>query len=312
MSTPNHTGTNTPRDLSGNRQKKFQNGWTEEQEKLLAKWADYASCYRWLHDRTEKKLSWYNNAITIPVIILSTITGTASVGLNGLVGDSPSGQKYGQISIGIVSLFTGILTTLGNFFRYAQNSEAHRVAAVSWGKFNRLITVELAQKPDDRMDSLDFLNICRQDLDRLIEQSPQVPNHVIELFESEFAHQDDLSKPDICNNIEHTNVYNNSKTRMKMMVTEMALNLRHKKKLMREEIIPELDGRIKRLIEASIKEYEIKNDKNNKYAFLSDVRKKLGEVVGSIQEIHVTETPKSPENTNLVIDIVGQEKRKAF
>ena len=170
MATPNSSGQNTPRDLSNNKVKKFQNGWTEEQEKLLAKWSDYAACYRWLHDRTEKKLSSKNNLITIPVIILSTITGTASVGLTGLVGDVPNGQKYGQVAIGMVSLFTGILTTLGNFFRYAQNSEAHRVAAVSWSKFNRLISVELAQKPDDRMDSLDFINICRQDLDRLIKR----------------------------------------------------------------------------------------------------------------------------------------------
>lgn len=314
------SGTNTPTDISGNKIKKFQNGWTEEQEILLAKWADYAACYRWLHDQTEKKLSRANNRITIPVIILSTIVGTASVGLNGLVGDIPNGQKYGQISIGIVSLFTGILTTLGNYFRYAQNSEAHKVAAVSWGKFNRLITVELAQKPDDRMDSLDFLNICRQDLDRLIEQSPQIPNDIILAFGKEFEHQDDLNKPDICNNIEHTNIYNNSKSRMKMMVAEMAMNLRHKKKLLREEVLPDLDRRIKDIIDVSIKEYEGKikkqKERDNQFTFLSEVRKKLGEVVGSIQDIHVSEkqddiaTSRTTDSTspqNVVIDIVGQD-----
>ena len=68
MATPTSSGQNTPRDLSNNKVKKFQNGWTEEQEKLLAKWSDYAACYRWLHDRTEKKLSNKNNLITIPVI----------------------------------------------------------------------------------------------------------------------------------------------------------------------------------------------------------------------------------------------------
>jgi len=303
-----NSGTNTPTDLSANKVKKFQNGWTEEQEILLAKWADYAACYRWLHDRTEKKLSRANNRITIPVIILSTIVGTASVGLNGLVGDIPNGQKYGQISIGIVSLFTGILTTLGNYFRYAQNSEAHKVAAISWGKFNRLITVELAQKPDDRMDSLNFLSICRQDLDRLIEQSPQVPNDIITLFAVEFEDQEELHRPDICNNIEHTTIYNNSKTRMKMMVAEMAMNLRHKKKLLREEILPDLDKRMKKIVEDSIKEYEVKiksqTEKDNHLTFLTDVRKKLGEVVGSMQEIHVSEVE------NVKVDIIGESAVK--
>jgi len=306
MSSQSGSGTHTPRDLSGNKARKFQNGWSQEQEILLSKWSDYASCYRWLHDRTEKKLSRANNRITIPVIILSTVTGTASVGLTGLVGDIPNGQKYGQIAIGLVSLFTGILTTLGNFFRYAQNSEAHRVSAVSWGKFNRLIAVELAQKPDDRLDSLDFLGICRQDLDRLIEQSPQIPDDIIRSFEKEFEHEQDLARPDICNNLEHTTVYNNSKTRMKMMVTEMALNLKHKKRILRDEILPDLDSRMKAIIDKSLKEYDekVKQDKNKapRDDFLLNVRKRLGEVVSNMEEIHISED-------NTVIDVVGSKKQ---
>jgi hypothetical protein len=306
MATPNSSGQNTPRDLSNNKVKKFQNGWTEEQEKLLAKWSDYAACYRWLHDRTEKKLSSKNNLITIPVIILSTITGTASVGLTGLVGDIPNGQKYGQVAIGMVSLFTGILTTLGNFFRYAQNSEAHRVAAVSWSKFNRLISVELAQKPDDRMDSLDFINICRQDLDRLIEQSPQIPDDVIDKFGREFDDQEDLSKPDICNNIEHTSVFNNSKTRMKMLVAELALNMRHKKRLLRDEVLPDLDKRMKELVDKTFRDYEKRineqKKEEDKFSFLSDVRKRLGEVVETIGDIHVSE-----QKENVVVNIPTEE-----
>jgi hypothetical protein len=306
MATPTSSGQNTPRDLSNNKVKKFQNGWTEEQEKLLAKWSDYAACYRWLHDRTEKKLSSKNNLITIPVIILSTITGTASVGLTGLVGDIPNGQKYGQVAIGMVSLFTGILTTLGNFFRYAQNSEAHRVAAVSWSKFNRLISVELAQKPDDRMDSLDFINICRQDLDRLIEQSPQIPDDVIDKFGREFDEQEDLSKPDICNNIEHTSVFNNSKTRMKMLVAELALNMRHKKRLLRDEVLPDLDKRMKELVDKTFRDYEKRineqKKEEDKFSFLSDVRKRLGEVVETIGDIHVSE-----QKENVVVNIPTEE-----
>lgn len=309
MSQQKGSGANTPRDLSGNKARKFQNGWMKEQEVLLAKWSDYASCYRWLHDRTEKKLSAYNNAITIPVIVLSTVTGTASVGLTGLVGDVPNGEKYGQITIGMVSLFTAILTTLGNFFRYAQNSEAHRVSAVSWGKFNRLIAVELAQKPDDRMDSLDFISLCRQDLDRLIEQSPQIPDDVIERFEVEFKNEQDLERPDICNNLEHTTVYNNSKERMKHMVAEMALNLKHKKKVLREELLPDLEARMKTMIDKTMKEYEERINKKkteeDKFGFLKDVRKRLSEVVESVGDIHISEIEK---DNHVVVDVVGSKK----
>ena len=331
MTTPNQSGANTPRDLSGNK-KKFQNGWSEEQEVLLAKWSDYAACYRWLHDRTEKQLSFSNNWITIPVIIFSTITGSASVGLTGLVGDDLQAQKYGQISIGLVSLLTAIMTTLGNYFRFAQNSEAHRVAAVSWGKFNRMITAELAQKPNDRMDSLDFINFCKQDLDRLIEQSPQIPDNIIKQFEKEFDKITDLKKPDICNGLEHTPVFNNSKTRIALMTAEVALNLRHKKKVLREEILPDLnkminssvDTRLKNIEEQlryendKIKEEERKRlevlEKEKKKDFIGEVRKKLGEFSDVMNDFHFSipdpleSTRSDKTHENVVIDIIGQKK----
>lgn len=340
MTSPNQSGTNTPKDLSGNK-KKFQNGWSEEQEVLLAKWSDYAACYRWLHDRTEKQLSLSNNWITIPVIIFSTVTGSASVGLNGLVGDNPTSQKYGQISIGLVSLLSAIMTTLGNYFRFAQNSEAHRVSAVSWGKFNRMITAELAQKPNDRMDSLDFINFCKQDLDRLIEQSPQIPDNVIKQFEKEFDTISELKKPDICNGLEHTPVFNNSKTRMAMMTAEVAMNLKHKKKVLRDEIVPDLNKMINASVDTRMKGIEnqlrYENDKLNREKqerldkeelekellrqeqlekekrndFMLEVRRKLGEVNETMNNIHVT-LPESLDTNrtheNIVIDIIGQKR----
>jgi len=172
------------------------------------------------------------------------------------------------------------------------------------------LTVELAQKPDDRINSLDFINLSRADLDRLIEQSPQIPDDIIQKFELEFQGQEDLIRPDICNNIEHTTVYNNSKSRMKQLVAEMALNLKHKKKLLRDEIIPDLDIRMKVMVEKTIKEYEKemkqKIEEEKKNSFLYDVRKKLSEVVGTIQEIHVSDENEN-ENENIVIDVIGQE-----
>jgi hypothetical protein len=239
-------------DLSGNRKGKFHNGWTEEQEDLMAKWADIAACYRWLHDRCEKQYSRANMRMTVPVIILTTLTGTASVGLGQLVGDDRENQKYAQFAIGGVSLIAGIMTTLGNFFRYAQLSESNRVASISWGKFQRQIAVELSLHPNDRIDSMDFLKICRAELDRMIEQSPPIPDDVIAQFEKEFKDLPNLHKPDICHGIEHTEPFKDKKSRMKQIASEITMMMYHKKKLMRDQILPDLDLRISRLIESKI------------------------------------------------------------
>ena len=39
---------------------KLENVWTDECEELLAEWSEKASCYRWLHGRSEKNYrKWY-------------------------------------------------------------------------------------------------------------------------------------------------------------------------------------------------------------------------------------------------------------
>ena len=246
-----------PTDLSGgtaSRKGKFHNGWTDEQEDLMAKWADIAACYRWLHDRCEKKYSGNNMSMTIPVIILSTLTGTASVGLNSIVGDDPMAQKYGQFAIGGVSLIAGILTTLGNFFKYAQLSESNRVAGIAWGKFQRQIAVELSLHPNDRLDSMDFIKICRAELDRLIEQSPPIPDKIIGDFLREFKDLPKLKRPDICRGIEHTEAYKDKNERLRNMAAEASIMIKHKKRMLREEIIPDIDNRLEKIMDAKIAE----------------------------------------------------------
>jgi hypothetical protein len=190
--------------------KRPNNGWTREQEELIANWGDIASCYRLLHDKTEKRYYKFNLGMTIPVIMLSTMTGTANFGMGSLFGNDQASQRYANLTIGGVSLIAGLITTLGNFLRFAQNMESHRVASVSWGKFQRSIAVELALSPNERQDSLDFLKICRAELDRLIEQSPAIPEKIIHDFEGQFA-DTQIKKPDICNHLERTHVYKEKK-----------------------------------------------------------------------------------------------------
>ena len=235
------------------KEKRFLNGWSREQEVLMAEWSDLAMCYRWLHDKSEK---YYHNKtlwINLPVIILSTLGGTANFGIQSLFSDDTT-KKYASFAIGGVSLFAGLLTTIGNYLRYAQLEESHRVASIAWGKFQRLIAVELALNPDDRIDSLDFLKICRADLDRLIEQSPPIPEESIHLFEASFGLIADLKKPDICGALEHTRVFESSQTRLKQVLSDAALMIRHKRRTLNELLSPQIQDTIKKQVETRLQE----------------------------------------------------------
>ncbi len=235
------------------KEKRFLNGWTREQEVLMAEWSDLAMCYRWLHDKSEKHFHSKTTWINLPVIILSTLGGTANFGIQSLFSDDIS-KKYASFAIGGVSLFAGLLTTIGNYLRYAQLEESHRVASISWGKFQRLIAVELALNPDDRIDSMDFLKICRADLDRLIEQSPPIPEESIKLFEASFGLIADLKKPDICGALEHTRVFESSQSRLKQVLSDAALMIRHKRRTLNELLSPQIQDTIKKQVETRLQE----------------------------------------------------------
>jgi len=78
--------------------------------------------------------------------------------------------------------------------------EAHRVAAMQFGKFSRVVRLELALPLVDRSrDGADMVELLKGEYDALIEQSPSVPQNVLDLFERDFPSDDDITKPEIIN-----------------------------------------------------------------------------------------------------------------
>ena len=119
--------------------------WKKEHETILIEWADKAMCYRWLHARSHQAYSKTNAWFTIPVIIMSTLTGTANFAQDRF---PPDIRPLAQMGIGAVNLFAGILTTIAQFLKIGELNEAHRVSSISWDKFYRNIKVELAKSRD--------------------------------------------------------------------------------------------------------------------------------------------------------------------
>lgn len=183
--------------------------WTDECEELLAEWSEKASCYRWLHGRSEKSYRTWYYCFSIPVIILSTLTGAANVGMDSFV---PTESKaMASAIVGGVNIFAGIVSTLQNFLKVAELMEGHRIAGVSWGKLQRNIAIELALDPERRVLQTDFLKLSRAEYDRLIEAGPIVDDGIIAQFNKKFKNYE-VSKPSICNGLDKCNIYKIDKT----------------------------------------------------------------------------------------------------
>ena len=168
--------------------------WGDSEVKLLKKWAEMASSYRVLHDRAYRKYRHQNYWFTIPVIIFSTILGTASFSQSTFPIEY---QSYIPMGIGSLNIISGIITTIAQFTRVSELSEANRVASISYGKFSRNIVTELSLPPEYRTyNGIDFVQICRTEFDRLIEQSPNIPLEILQRFLKEHEHLN-ITKPDI-------------------------------------------------------------------------------------------------------------------
>lgn len=175
--------------------------WSQDNEKILVEWCDIAQCYKWLNFRSHSKLSIQHAWFTIPSIVLSTITGTASFAQSTLPRDI---QAYAPAVIGSINLLVGILTTIQQYLKISEKNESHRVSSIAWDKFARNIRIELAKKPDERDKAGHFIKMCRQEFDRLMETSPSIDEKVISEFKNKFKNKpgfDKVKKPDICDNI---------------------------------------------------------------------------------------------------------------
>ena len=192
--------------------------WSDEHENILVDWADQAMCYKWMHGRARVKYNRVNTWFTIPVIIMSTLTGTANFAIDKI---PEQYRQLFQISVGSVNILAGIITTVQQFLKITELNEAHRACTISWDKFYRNVKVELTKNRNERMNPYQMIKSCKEEFDRLIETSPTIPLKIVQDFKRTFsggrvknlenmtpqqrAYQL-IKKPAICDNLQSTSL----------------------------------------------------------------------------------------------------------
>ena len=176
-------------------EKKLPKIWHLQQEKILKSWGEAAACYRYMHYQAYCSFKNLSMKFTIPLIIVSTITGTANFAQETF---PPTVQPFVPSAIGGLNLITAIATTIMQFLKINELMEGHRVASVQYGKISRTIRLELTLPLSERtLNGTAMIENMRAEYERLIEQSPNVPKRMIDSFEREFPDDNAFFKPEI-------------------------------------------------------------------------------------------------------------------
>ena len=192
--------------------------WSDEIEDLLSEWGEVALCFQYLHSFSQRKYRKKYHHFQIPIIVLSTLTGTANFAADSYV---PEEYKQGfSAGVGTLNILAGIMGTLLSFLRYSEVYEGHRISALAWAKLSRNIEIELSLEHRKRKPCRDFLKVMRSEYDNLMESSPTIDLDVIQMFNKKFdGKYENVRKPIIVNGLREIKPFKIPKEEMEKVET---------------------------------------------------------------------------------------------
>jgi len=258
--------------------------WENHHETIFVDWADKAACYKWMHNKSYIKYSSKRNMYTLPVIIMSTLTGTANFALERIPAEY---QDTASVLIGSINILTGIITTVAQFLKLNELTESHRTASIAWDKFHRSIRIELIKSPEERPDINYFIKTARDEYDRLMETCPQIDKDIVELFRKKLT-----------TGIDKTDVVRKLKSFNRLIKPELFNEISSLKDVVFKRSTKRLDieqgdrSRIEKLI---IERDNYRQNYNKVYEFVTSFREKYSrrpsneEIISNVTEIELPE-----------------------
>ena len=192
--------------------------WHKQQEKVLKEWSEIGASYRYMHDRAYTMYNSQNLRFALPVIIISTVTGTANFAQDRFPEDV---KEYVVMGIGSLSIIAGIITTINQFLQISELNEGYRAAAISWNKLHNNLKTLIMRHPLDRIEPTQALKLYKDEYDHLCEISPPIVKKVLNEFNSKFKKTNDLSKPEICSKLVPTSIFKMTDVEREVMISKI-------------------------------------------------------------------------------------------
>lgn len=156
--------------------------WCNSIEEILKQWAEKSAAYRALHLKSYARWTSVTNAIYIPIIVCSSLSGVLSFGNTGAVNNVVVSYVVGSINVVV-----GMLTSILKFLRCEEKANAHKLSARGYGSFFRTVIMELSMNREHRSNGDEFCRTCKVEFDRLHDEALPINEYVIEWYKETFT-----------------------------------------------------------------------------------------------------------------------------
>jgi hypothetical protein len=181
--------------------------WNFKIDNLLAKLCDESKCYSWMHSESHLLDAKKARNFLISINLLTALTGvsniiTGSYNINGF----QIAWIFGGISI-IVSSLNVLQDKLG----YQQRADLHKRLTNQWNMITYKIEEIIILPYSSRQDCKTFLKFIKKDINRAaLEGSGSISHNIKNKCYEKFKNIFNFNIPDICGQIEHTQIYNSN------------------------------------------------------------------------------------------------------
>ena len=181
------------------------NGWTVELENLLIAWAEKASGYAWLHNRSITLYKNRNMYLAVPAAMFAYTSASVT-----LLTSQYSNSEWRTIVAGLGSLISGMLIQFQELFTFKELSEQHRLSQLGFLSFFRDISCELSIPKRQRREASEYVTLKRLEMDKLLDHAPDIPPKIIERFDAKFGRVN-THKPDVVSRLQTVIPHNSPK-----------------------------------------------------------------------------------------------------
>jgi len=148
--------------------------WHESNEVFFKALGDEAQLQALCHMKSHEEFSKRSRGYQLPIIILSVMCGSG----NFVSTSFPDNQDTIILGVGVLSIITSIISSIAQYLKLAEKSEAHRIAYVSWEKFYNNIRFQLSKRREEREELTNYMSAVTNEYQRLQEISPLLPDKI--------------------------------------------------------------------------------------------------------------------------------------